>query len=457
MLLKLAKFFLHASVFAVILVAPSNYFPFIGVKYYFFRWMIDLALVMTLFWWAFDRGNLEARLKNAFRKPIVWAGTAFAVAYTLAAAFAYDAHAAFWSNFERQEGAFQMIHYYLFFLLLVLLFDQERDWKILLRSSLVAAGLMVLYGVMAAMPDNSSFLGPYYSGGNPIAPTFWGRLGATRFQGSLGNPAYVSIYLVFMAFFGMWLWFWKKRNWLGHLGYVALMLFYFLFFWLSGTRGAMLGLIAGAFVYLGYLCVFGQKKMRITAVAIILGLVALGSLAFGLRNETWVKNLPGSRLLFLDFGEDTAQTRFWTWGSAWKGFAERPVLGWGPENFTAVFDKYFDPRHFAPGENRETWFDRAHSVVFDYLAETGLIGFLSYISMFAAFYWQLWKRGLREHPLMTGLLVAMPVAYFVQGLALFDVLPIYLCWFLFLAFGSYLLVPAGQNQKLVASENKNSR
>ncbi|HEY4526117.1 MAG TPA: O-antigen ligase family protein [Candidatus Paceibacterota bacterium] len=439
MLLKSAKFFLNASVFAVVLVAASNYFPFIGVKYYFFRWMVEFAAVCTLLWWGFNKGNLEERIKKAFKKPIVRAVTVFAIAYTLAAVFAWDAHSAFWSNFERGEGGFQMLHYYLFFLLLTVLFDEERDWKILFRSSLAAATLMILYGVMAAAPGNQSFLGPYSSGSGTIAPTLWNRLTATRFQGSLGNPAYVSIYLIFMAFFGMWLWFWKKRDWFEHLGYALLMAFFFLFFWLAGTRGAMLGLMAGALVYLGYLCVYGQKKLRITAVGILMGLILLGALAFGLRNESWVQQVPGSRLLFLDFGQDTAQTRFWTWGSAWQGFKDRPILGWGPENFTAVFDKYFDVRHFAPGENRETWFDRAHSVVFDYLAETGIVGLLAYLSMFAAFYWQLWKRGLREHPLMTGLLAAMPVAYFVQGLALFDVIPIYISWFTFLAFAAYFL------------------
>ncbi len=439
MFLRLSKFFLHTSVFAVALVAASNYFPFIGVKYYFFRWVTELAVICALLWWAFERGNLGERMKSAFKKPIVWAVSAFTAAYTLAALFAWDAHSAIWSNFERGEGAFQMIHYYLFFLLLATLFEEERDWKILFRSSLVAAGLMIAYGLMAAAPGNQSFLGPYYSSGSPIAPTMWSRLMATRFQGSLGNPAYVSIYLVFMGFFGIWLWFSKKRDWLSHLGYSLLMFLFFFFFWLAGTRGTMLGLIAGVLVYLGYLCVYGQKKLRITAVATLLGLIFLVGLAFGFRNQPWLQQIPGSRLLFLDFGQATAQTRFWTWGSAWEGFKERPILGWGPENFTAVFDKHFDVRHFVPGENRETWFDRAHSVFFDYLAETGVVGLLAYLSMFAAFYWQLWRRGLREHPLMTGLLVAMPVAYFVQALALFDVLPIYINLFILLAFGSYIL------------------
>ena len=51
-----------------------------------------------------------------------------------------------------------------------------------------------------------------------------------------------------------------------------------------------------------------------------------------------------------------------------------------------------------PGENNETWFDRAHSVYFDYLSETGILGFLSYLGMFFMFYWEFFKRSRISMP-----------------------------------------------------------
>ena len=71
-----------------------------------------------------------------------------------------------------------------------------------------------------------------------------------------------------------------------------------------------------------------------------------------------MSSLPGARLLLIDPSDAAAQTRFWAWGSAWRGFLERPILGWGPENFSTVFDKHFDARFFVPGKATETWFDR---------------------------------------------------------------------------------------------------
>jgi hypothetical protein len=48
---------------------------------------------------------------------------------------------------------------------------------------------------------------------------------------------------------------------------------------------------------------------------------------------------------------------------ALKGIAERPVLGWGQENFNYVFNKYYNPQMFG----QEEWFDRTHNVVLDWL------------------------------------------------------------------------------------------
>jgi O-antigen ligase len=167
------------------------------------------------------------------------------------------------------------------------------------------------------------------------------------------------------------------------------------------------------------------------------------------RDTPTVQAIPGSRFLTISVTEQSFQTRFWTWNSAWEGFKERPILGWGPENFSAVFDRHFDIRHYTPGKSSETWFDRAHSVIFDYLTETGILGLLAYIAMFVVFYLQFFratskklltneKTGFHISPVSLGLFGTILIGYLVQGLVLFDVLPIYMNLFLVLAFAVYL-------------------
>ncbi|MBI2048836.1 MAG: hypothetical protein HYT29_00110 [Parcubacteria group bacterium] len=115
-------------------------------------------------------------------------------------------------------------------------------------------------------------------------------------------------------------------------------------------------------------------------------------------------------------------------------------MGWGPENFSAVFDKYFNPGHYVPGKNTETWFDRAHSLYFDALVETGALGFLSYFGIFAVLFWQLARfsaNNVRSAVVQKGLIIALSLGYLVQGLAIFDVLPIYINLFLFFAFSNF--------------------
>ena len=87
-------------------------------------------------------------------------------------------------------------------------------------------------------------------------------------------------------------------------------------------------------------------------------------------------------------------------------------------------------------------------MVFDYLAETGIIGLVSYLSMFVAVavsvfvyrakHREEFEKGYRT-TLVHGVLFALPVAYLVQGLVLFDVLTIYVNLFLTLAFAVFML------------------
>jgi O-antigen ligase len=448
---RIAKWYCYVAVFAVLIVVNSIFFPFIGGKDYFFRFAIQLGLIAWLLWWAFEAkdGEVKQTLTTIFKRPLVRAVTIFAVACLLAAIFAVDMHAAFWSNYERGEGMFQFLHYYAFFLLLVTLFRDEKDWKHLFRFSLIAAGGMVGYGLLANL-GYQTFIGPYTA--NAVPTGIWHKIIDGRFQGSLGNPAYVAPYLLFAMFFAAYLWVSSRlegtltaaKSW----GYGALIVVFLFFFWLSQTRGAFLGLAAGVFMIPLYLAFMGTRTARKWSLVAIGILIALGLGVYSIRDSSILGSIPGGRQLQISTSDSSAQTRFMVWGAAWKGFLERPIFGWGQENFTQVFDKYFNPNFYIPGTPTETWFDRAHSVFFDYLVETGIVGFLAYIGIFIVFAMRFFRRKKADiisgnHPLASGLLnalmLAIPVAYLVQGIAIFDVLPMYIPLFLFLAFASYKL------------------
>ncbi|MFA6354708.1 MAG: O-antigen ligase family protein [Candidatus Paceibacterota bacterium] len=470
---KISKFFLYASVFSIALVATSTFFPFIGVKYYFFRVVIELALLFYLLYWAFEAkiNEVKNRLLEVSRRPLFIAVSIFVLAFLLASIFALNSHAAFWSNFERGEGGFQMIHYYLFFFLLIIQLKEWKEWRLLFWLSVGAAFLMVLYGFLAQVGVNG-LISPLR--GDTSGLSISDRIFSPRFQGSLGNPAYVAPYLLFTLFFTSYLWLVdsKKTKSSRFLIYGGLSLVFLLFFILSQTRGAFLGLIGAIFAFFICSIIISSKRRKINSY-ILLGIILVGSIFIVFRHNPIIQKLPGSRLLQIadtGYETDSIRTRLWTWGSAWRAFKDRPIFGWGPENFSAAFDKHFDPRHFSPEKNSETWFDRAHSIVFDYLSTTGLIGFLAYLSIFIIFFRNLFQGNkfieknninpqqldanmphFKKAPLLTSLMFAVIIGYLIQGLALFDVLPIYLNLFIVLAFASYIF----SSNKLKANEPNN--
>ena len=166
-----------------------------------------------------------------------------------------------------------------------------------------------------------------------------------------------------------------------------------------------------------------------------------------------MKKIPALRIFNISFSARTLQDRTYIWKTAFMGFKEKPIFGWRPAKFSYVFDSHFPKELFAPpGGTFGAWFDRAHSVFFDYLVETGVLGLLSYLAVFFVFYVQLFKKKInlivankKEEPTsfsnkeyFTKLLIfAIPIAYLVQGLVLFEVLVIYLNLFLFFAFVNY--------------------
>lgn len=456
MLLKISRSFLFFSVLSTTIVLTDTFFPFIGGKDYFFRALVELALISFLIFWGFEAKEIEIRkhFQKISGNYLFIAVSLFVFIFFLASIFAYNPQIAFWSNYERGEGAFQMIHYYIFFVLLLLLFDEEKYWTKIFKFSLLAAFLMILYGIASAF--SPQFLGPYFG---TSEKTGWSAIfSSARFQGSLGNPAYVAPYLMFSIFYALYLWLSNPKKLGRTIFYLSLIAFFLVFFILSQTRGAFLGLGAAFFAGLAYVIFASSGKTRKWGLLIFVFIIALGIVLFAFKNSPLVQKLPMSRLLEISLKDRTAQTRLWTWQTAWQGFLERPILGWGPENFSAVFDKYFDTRHFLVEGGSETWFDRAHSIIFDYLAETGILGVLSFLAIFVVFYWQFFRKihpqilskdiskkliaqsnnilSNKQSIFLKALIFALPIGYFVQGLFLFDVLPISINLFLFLAFAA---------------------
>ena len=148
---------------------------------------------------------------------------------------------------------------------------------------------------------------------------------------------YVAPYLMFAMFFSAYLWItaWREKRatkataW----GYGILIALFFLFFILSQTRGALLGLGLGGLVFLLYLVFVGTPRERKWSGIALIILFVLAGIFFAAQNTSLVKNSPIGRLAQFNLQSQTVETRLWVWGEAWQGFLERPVFGFGTKEF----------------------------------------------------------------------------------------------------------------------------
>ncbi len=470
---KISKFFLYLIPFSVVIVSVSTLFPFIVGKYVFFRAAVGLALIFFLLGLLFqDKSLVVSRwLSVIFKRPLVIAVSLFALIFVLAGFFGVDPAFSFWSNFERGEGGLQMFCLGIFFLLISLLFREKKDWQMMFWVSIIAALLMIFYGIGAGLKYFDAETVVRNIGGVPqktltgeggflyqtfksfVGPDFRGS--GVRFAGSIGNPAYVATYLVFILFYCLYLFIdcakEKKKNIKNLLlspkiiFLTAIMAIFIIFFFLAATRGAFIGLIAALlflFLYLGFSIKTWRKRL---SAGIVLLLLAVGGLIY-FKDAPLIKSFPGSRIFDISFKTENFQNRTVIWKMAIDGFKERPILGWGPENFMSVFDKYYNPKHYSTTAGFGAWYDRAHNIYLDYLIQAGILGLLSFLGIFAVFYRQLIKfqiSSLKSKILdknilfKNALIFALPLAYLIQGLVLFDILPTYINLFLFLGFAAH--------------------
>jgi tetratricopeptide (TPR) repeat protein len=203
----------------------------------------------------------------------------------------------------------------------------------------------------------------------------------------------------------------------------------------TATRGAMLALLLGGFIFsVIYLALIKTdtekgKKHRKIGLYILGTLVAIPILFAIFRNTEFVSSSPvlgRFRNLSLD------DARAYIWQMSFQGFKERPILGWGPENYGLVFSKYYRPELYA----QEPWFDRAHNIVLDWLVNAGVPGLLSYLGIFVAAFYLLWLNWQKKKvTLEVGITLAiLLVVYFLQNLFVFDNIATYISFFAILAY-----------------------
>jgi O-antigen ligase len=419
---RIVVLLVYATFFVPLILAPNSFiFPFIVPKVLLFRSLVIAMLCGYALLLIINYEEYRPRFS-----AVSLALTAFLASFTLSTFFGMDAYHSFWDNHERMLGLFTVVHYVIYYFICTAVLKNWSDWKRALQVFLIAGSIVMFIGVLQKFNQNLLL-----------------NQGSDRVASTLGNAIYVGGYGLFLFFVSMLLASREKRFWLKLLygGFSVLALFGLFF---SGTRGSVLGILAGlSTVLIAYSFLLkSNPPLRRVAFYLIAFIVLLSGSLFIFRHNPIIANLPAvGRLLSTSLTNGSSDTRKIAWKIGIEGWQERPIFGWGPNNFFYAFNQFYNPRSLEFGYG-ETWFDNAHNIIINTLTVQGIFGLLTYLAIFVLAILTLWQSKDREQRLHliawgTGFLVA----HLVQNITVFENPTSYLYFVFWLALVNRLGSP----------------
>jgi len=417
---KLIKGLIYCLAFLPLLIYTGLLFPYTFTKVIFFE-VIGLLLLICLAYLIFKREFCFAKKNYLFYVWLIFVGFLF-----LSSVFGENFYRSFWGNFERMEGIIVYLFLSIYFLAVIIAFRKKEEWYKFFRLNVIVGLLVCGYGFLQKLSAEGLYLLP------TVGP---------RLESTFGNAAFLATYLIFIVYLCLILFFKEeKKNW--KIFYILVLLVSLLGILLTETRGAILGLFfgfaAGAVVLLFKL----EAKKKVWLGGILIIIIFFTAWLFINRDSDYVRKIPIlDRVAHISLEDATVKSRLITWQSSWQGFGDHPILGYGPENQKYAFSKYFDPRVV------DQWFDRAHNVIFDLLVAGGILGLVSYLSIFIVAVCWLYKISKNDFILAT-CLFSLLVAYFFQNLFVFDTIASFILFLSILAYINYLRLDNLESEKI---------
>ncbi len=252
----------------------------------------------------------------------------------------------------------------------------EHNIRTLLRASVASGGLGAAYGIAQ------------YFGWDPWLPAAAYQAGEGSFTivrppGTLGHADYFAAWLVVVTFFGLALARLEQARW-NRLAALGVSILSTIAIVLSGTRSALLGLLAGAIA----LAILNRPTVRMRALIIGTVVAACGVLFFF--------SPPGAKLrarVHWSTEDVWGGARLLLWRDSWRMALERPVAGFGPETFATEFPRY---ESGALARSYPDFFHESpHNIFMDALTTRGALGLLL---LFGFCCWAFRVGKVRERP-----------------------------------------------------------
>ncbi len=398
---------LFALLFTPLIVSSSLYFPYITGKFFAFRIIITITLIL---WGILILKNQEFLPKKSY---IIFVTGIFLLWVAISNFFGVEVKNSFFSNYERMEGWFTHLYLFVYLVILSSVLQTEKIWNWFLGTSVLVGNIVALSAVF----DRES-----------------------RTQIILGNSTYVAIYMLLNFFFVALLIYklYKKRiediviKYAGFVYLVSSMILFVYVIFKTQTRGTILALIFSTMLFF-ILCAISywkNKVVRMVTLSLFILSVAGSVLFWQNRGASFIQNNPSLlRIATISANEGTGKARLINWGIAFEGIKEKPVFGWGQENYTYVFAQKYDPHMYA----QEPWFDRTHNAFIDWAVQNGIPALILYLLIFVSAVYVI-KKSTSLARVEKNLLIALLMGYIIHNIFVFDNYSSYLLFFTVLAF-----------------------
>lgn len=401
-----------------------------------FRLILSILLFFSLWLVLFNETTAQVfrqklkEIKNqwSFRLLLALLGV-----YFLATIFSQDISFSFWGSPYR-GGGFLNFSLYVFFCLLAYFFIQKNFWSKIWNFSLIIGILVSLIAIFQQFGLFSDILIE-----QNIGPA-----------STIGNPILLAVYLLLLFFpalsFGI-----KNKKKILKTFYFFCSSLFFITILITITRAAYFGLAFG-FIYFFFFYPQKVRTLKILAGILLilnsLGIYVLNSqpkMPRVIRENYTLKTVTDKIFPLEKKIEKSFKDRSSGWTVAYKAIINKPIFGYGPENFSIGFDKYYDPaipNITKPSPGGSTgWWDRAHSFIFDIAVTAGLPALIIYLSFFTALFSQLQKTK-REYPdkaiICHGIQTTF-LAYLAANFWSFDSFSSYIVLFLLIGYCLHLI------------------
>lgn len=425
--------------FGLFLLAPIAYFynnlyPHVSTKTFFIYGVIEIMFFVWIYSLIVDRSYRINKKHLVYFIPAVL----YVLWMSISGVYAINQNLAFVSSFARGTGILVLYHALAFSFVIYSLFQKYgSDYIYKIINYFVLGGVLGAFSIWMGPSGFNMGLDALVNGGE---------------GGLMGNSSLAAAYLSFAIAFALFLIFSKKITslnrkllWTG----ISVMVFSPLFINIIGlfnsqgifgaARASILALFISIFVFFVFYLFFSNKKQTKN---IGIGLIIICIFGFGI---VWNNFMTPGTQLHETFTKSATGTRFIFWDNASRAMHDSPILGYGNENYSIVFQKYFNPDILNRQNSVEGWADKAHNIYFDIGVSGGYPAILLYLVFIFSIFYAIYIANKKEkiNKVQASILVSLIVGYILQNLFAFESNISILATFLlfsftaFFAFGSH--------------------